>query len=324
MIDLSFFVDVRHKAPVSARLSWTDLCEYLETVSRDVAHPASKTETACFSPARYREGSSRGLEGALDWTMAAVDLDDKAGGGWRFEDAAEFCDALGLANVVYTTSSSTPDQHRLRVLAPLSRRVEKGEFAAFWYALNQLFGGDVDSQTKDISRMFVEPRAWTGADNRFSAVREGLAIDPDEIMTRYPAPPLAPVASLPARLVNRPAGALSWADSNALEDSRIVPASALERALMAPQGGRMIAFLTSCAMSAFARKFEITVHDLVNLGEALSARLGRSAHNLLHDASNALRFAEARVASNYVQKLRRHQAALFGSRCSVTMGGHSD
>lgn len=309
---VSMFADIRDNRPNAVEVQWTEFADYLEAASATPADPADKTETLCLSPARYRAGGKRGLADALSWDWAGVDLDDKTGGGWRFETAVDFLRELGLGAVVHTTSNSQPDAHRLRVLIPLARPVPAEEFRAFWYGLNALFGGVVDAQTKDISRLFVEPRLWTGADNRFARVA-GVALCPDWLAAEFPAPPPPPEYHPVPPLDGVTLKAIDRAALTNIAVSPIVPKAALEKAIHAPEGGRMIAFLTSCAMSALGRGYAVDEADLMDLGQSLARMIGTpNRPDLRHDARSALRFARQRIASADAERIFTRQKALRG------------
>jgi hypothetical protein len=315
----SFFADVYDNNPRVFDTTWAAFVAALREAAGLRTDPAEKHNAICLSPAQYAPLSKRGVAGARAWDWAAVDLDDKTGKGWRFEEATEYLDGLGLAYLVYSTSSHTAERHCLRAAMPLSRPVVKAEFARFWRALNQMFASQVDAGTKDISRLFIEPRAWTGAPNMIAARVHGSPLDPDQLMATFPClPPSSPPtdrASAPVVALRRartPRAGTDFFVLTDLEHSPIVPRQALEKAFSARSGGRMISFLTACAMSALARGYDIDEHTLEVLGGNLAMLLGRRRDDIRHDAASALRFAQQRVAESEAAKLIKRQRALFG------------
>lgn len=87
--------------------------------------------------------------------MLGVDLDR---GDCTPEQAADLCgDTLAW---IHATKSSTPARPRLRVLYPLARPVDSGEYYLVWLAVEKLYleaGHKPDNATKDPSRRWYLP-----------------------------------------------------------------------------------------------------------------------------------------------------------------------
>jgi putative DNA primase/helicase len=83
----------------------------------------------------------------------------------------------GLAAILYSTYSSTPEDFRFRAVIPLARPIPRERYADAWRRIDaHLFGGRNDPATKDAGRMLYLPAAPDGV----AVVAEhvpGLALD---------------------------------------------------------------------------------------------------------------------------------------------------
>ena len=77
------------------------------------------------------------------------------------------------------------DFPKFRLVFPLTRRVKSESIKHFWFALNTELNSIGDKQTKDLSRMYYIPGAYTGAFN-FIFDNVGVDIDPEELMFKHP------------------------------------------------------------------------------------------------------------------------------------------
>jgi hypothetical protein len=139
--------------PTRHRFTWTDLSE------RFLKHRRSETKNvAGWSPAIYQEGHTRGNDYVISVSCAVGDFDHCTN-----DDLLAVKDRLaelGLAYVLYSTYSCTPDELAFRVVIPFTESVGKDEWNDVWHRCNaHLFGGKNDKQTKDQSRFFYVPSA---------------------------------------------------------------------------------------------------------------------------------------------------------------------
>lgn len=126
--------------------------------------------------------SGRRKSGSVAWrSMLTLDAD--------YADA-EFIPTIetlfGNAAVVYSTHSHTPDNYRLRLVAPLLRQVTPDEYKAISRFTAAEIGIDVfDDSTYEPERLMYWPS--TASDGEFlSQFIDGPWLDPDAILRRHP------------------------------------------------------------------------------------------------------------------------------------------
>ena len=142
---------------------------------------ASKEEANLISPATYQPDTTRKNVNVVDW------------GGWCAVDVDEHNFKGDLKNeldnrytyICYSTASCRKDFPKFRLVFPLTKRVKSDSIKHFWFALNTELNSIGDKQTKDLSRMYYIPGAYTGAFN-FIFDNVGVDIDPEELMFKHP------------------------------------------------------------------------------------------------------------------------------------------
>jgi hypothetical protein len=141
----------------------------------------SKKDAPLISPAVYKDFTSRKNEHVTHWAgWACLDVDDYEG------DFSEIINKFGSSEFLcYSTSSSTEEHPKFRLVFPLTRWVEATEIKHLWYALNKEYLDLGDAQTKDFSRMYYVPAKYPKAFN-FIFERSGDFINPDELMSKHP------------------------------------------------------------------------------------------------------------------------------------------
>jgi len=146
----------------------------------------AKKSSPLISPAIYEDGATRANMNVLAWSSwACVDIDTLI-----FKDVnnmkAELDEMIGEYDYVcYSTSSSTVEHPKFRVVFNLTEEVEYNSIKPFWYAVNQLLGNNVDVQTKDLSRMYYISGKYPDANN-FIFTNDGKPLDPFDVMEMYP------------------------------------------------------------------------------------------------------------------------------------------
>ena len=91
-----------------------------------------------------------------------------------------------LDGCLYTTTSHSMEDPRVRGVFLLNREIELSEFDEFWYALNEFFGKTLDPQTKNINRIYYVPAKWND-DALFERVI-GKELDVDALLCKFPYP----------------------------------------------------------------------------------------------------------------------------------------
>lgn len=148
-------------------------------------HRKGKRDAYLISPATYIEGQTRANRNVLSWGgWAAVDVDDYIPVKNLKEDLNERFGKYRF--ICYSTASSTRDHPKFRVVFKLTQHVDNERIKFFWYALNREIGELGDIQTKDMSRMYYIPALYSDAYNFFFSSRDGVSIDPEELIKKHP------------------------------------------------------------------------------------------------------------------------------------------
>lgn len=146
--------------------------------------PKGLKASPLISPAVFPEGKTRANDNVTEWAgWAALDIDDhKFEGDLQKELHAKYG---SYYYVCYSTSSSTLDHPKFRLVFPLNVCVRKENIKQFWYALNKEFDGLGDGQTKDLSRMYYVPAVYPGANN-FIFTNTGNFVNPNALIEKHP------------------------------------------------------------------------------------------------------------------------------------------
>ena len=171
---------------------WDSFEKLLYNVSEQPAYKPSKGEklkkgvkpSPLISPATYLPNTTRKNDNVVDWGgWCALDVDDHE---FKGDLQNELTTKFGSYTFVcYSTSSSTIDFPKFRLVFPTSVRVESKYIRHFWHALNSEIGSVGDAQTKDLSRMYYVPGQYPGANN-FIFSNRGVEVNPFELMEKHP------------------------------------------------------------------------------------------------------------------------------------------
>lgn len=294
MIAYSTVRNVRDNRPVTDALpSWQAFADYLEGESKRPG--IDKAKTLCVSPAIYDGGVIRAKHRVAGWQWFAADIDNKGENEPHatIEAVAEKMIAQGSPFIIYTTSSHTPEAHRFRLMFPLDRLVEREEHAEVWACVAQWLGC-LDPATKDESRLFVAPRAWSGAE--FFRCDDGEPVNVDLIKLANPVVvPVRASRKLTSAFLDT-SGLKTPCPSQVSLHGDFVTAESLTKASTGAQGTRMFPFLVRTGTRALLKGYAITADDLATIGRQFASSIGRDTSDVDHDAENAHRAAVARYA----------------------------
>lgn len=145
--------------------------------------PYGLTSSPLISPASYLPDTTRSNNSVICWSgWAALDIDDHVFNG---DLEKELHEKYGKNYYVcYSTSSSTIEHPKFRLVFPLTDVVNKECIKHFWFALNREFDDLGDAQTKDLSRLYYVPAIYPNANN-FIFTNVGKFIDPAELMSKH-------------------------------------------------------------------------------------------------------------------------------------------
>jgi putative DNA primase/helicase len=177
---IATFDNKNDTTPKTASLPWPQLVEMLTThVERE------EKDGPLFSPAVYRDGTSRANENVKAITLAVADFDHSEAWG---EIAARLVD---YEYIVYSTHTHLEESPRYRVVIRLARPISAIEWPEVKARLYCHVYRTADKAASDPSRMFYLPSCKPCAP-RFADYHKGACLDPDEL-------PGVPALSVQAR-----------------------------------------------------------------------------------------------------------------------------
>ena len=139
-----------------------------------------KASSPLITPSTFESGTTRANRNVIKWNRwAALDIDEYEG---TFEETINKFKSNYF--ICYSTSSSTKEKPKFRIIFPLTKAVEADDIRHFWYALNYEFGSIGDAQTKDLSRMYYVPAQYPNAFN-FIFTHTGDLLDPKTLMEKH-------------------------------------------------------------------------------------------------------------------------------------------
>src|SRR5215510_6634342 len=166
IVPVAIFSGKDDNRPQQHNLPWAALahrlCQYDERSSKD---------GKAWSPVTYRSGTTRGKDNVEMVHALVLDID-------HGELPLDLLD--GREYVAHTTFSHTSDDPRWRVVLPLEHSIPGQDWPAFWLRANAYFGGCVDPQTKDSSRIFYLPSCQPNALHE-ARQQHGDFLDPDSL-----------------------------------------------------------------------------------------------------------------------------------------------
>lgn len=178
-IPVAVFEHKEDNQPVRHDVSWSSLAQRLCTFDE-----RSVKDGRAWSPVTYRPGTTRARDNVEEIHALVLDIDHS-------ELPADLLN--GLEYVAHTTFRHVPEEPRWRVVLPLTHSVAGNDWPYFWLRANAYFGGCVDPQTKDGSRIFYLPSCRPGAVHE-AKQQHGLLLDPASLpdVPQYEARPVNP------------------------------------------------------------------------------------------------------------------------------------
>jgi hypothetical protein len=143
------FRNLRFITPEPFAASWAQLSARLSFSKGTVA----KDRRSLWSPAIYRDGTTRGNSGVEAITCLVVDMDG---------EAFDFAHLDGLEWLAYTTWSHRPDKQHWHLVLPLKHPVPVSRWSEAWARLHERINVVGDPKTKDPARIFYLPQHAPG------------------------------------------------------------------------------------------------------------------------------------------------------------------
>ncbi|WP_417268553.1 VapE domain-containing protein [Celeribacter baekdonensis] len=145
------FPDRRGLAKAEMNLSLHDLAAWIEDQTADTKDGLPWIKLATFGPDRTPKKSYRHNANVVTITGIEADYD---AGKLTPDDARAAMEAVGVAGLIYTTPSHTPDKPRWRVLAPLSGPLPPDAREDLMARLNGVLGGALDPASFTLSQAY--------------------------------------------------------------------------------------------------------------------------------------------------------------------------
>lgn len=164
-MEITFFAGAKIPAPIdnSDGLDWNDLCDLMQGESELPRQRADKLHHNAMIFGRCL--GSRNKQNIQFLSGLAADFDiGPADPRYRsFHDLCQYLDGLGYRYIAYSTTKSTEDHNKFRVLMPYARDIPVEYCQAAWHKCNaDFFNGAIDPSTKDEARLSFLPAKWEG------------------------------------------------------------------------------------------------------------------------------------------------------------------
>ena len=289
--------DVR---PSSFTLEWNDLMALFAEQAETVRPVSDKDDfrLPALYPTVYSENAFRkskdNVIGYGAWT--AVDIDHVM----SFEDLREFYGTHNLDGCLYTTTSHSKEDPRVRGVFLLSREIELSEFDEFWYALNEFFSQKLDPQTKNINRIYYVPAKW----NEHALFERviGKELDVDALLNLFPYPHnniaiSNEVVNSKIELIRQrlAQNGSSWSPENAITETMTT------RFTSSRDGGRLFKLEVAIAKRALWMGYPIAASEIEAIALAYDKMAtGKKRLNTLQEAQHALSISELSYAASCV------------------------
>ena len=300
-IRLTSIQNAKDVRPSSFTLEWNDLMA-LFAEQADKVRPILDKEQfklPALYPTVYAEGAFRknkeNVIGYGAWT--AVDIDHVM----TFDELHEFYKANNLDGCIFTTTSHSKEDPRVRGVLLLNREIELSEFDEFWYALNQFFGQKLDPQTKNVNRIYYVPAKW----NEHALYERviGKELDVDELINKFQCQVTnititndvvkSKIELVRAKLAQNGS---SWSPDNAITDGMS------SRFTSSHEGGRLFKLEVAIAKRALWMGYPITASEIEAIALSFDkTATGKKRYNTLDEAQHALSIAELSYATSCVE-----------------------
>lgn len=237
---------------------WTDFVEFLAeeaTKPKPATHTEKKYNTPALTGAIWRDGETDKTKFTAEYTkLHALDLDYTT---IPIEEWQSMLDDLGWYYIIHSTTFSTNQEPRYRIILPFDRRVLRDEWQSVFHAIESIFGEQMDRRTRNINRLFYLPYKWilTDAFHYFSyGGHSGLPID--ELKNLYPYTPTSSPVQSEMNNLDYP---YQYVD---IWDNSFCGQLMVEKYRNRSRGGRMWSFLCGVAFKAQQRGYMIRPDDL--------------------------------------------------------------
>ena len=308
-IRLTSVNNAKDMSPQSCTMLWADLMT-LFAEQANISRPISD-KTAFLLPALYPTVYGDGSVGKVKsnvigygaWTE--VDIDHVM----TLDELRAFYIDHELDGCVFTTTSHTAEDPRVRGVFLLNREIDPSEFDEFWHALNAMFDGKLDPQTKNINRIYYVPAKWNDL-SQFERIT-GKPLDVDFLIEQHPH--ANHDQAIPTEVVRSKIQAVR--DKLAVDGTAWTPATAITDKMISrfhsrKEGGRLFGLEVSIAKRALWMGYPIAAHEVEAIALAFDrTTTGKKRQDTAREALHALEIAEAAYAVACVEDDQQVAAA---------------
>jgi hypothetical protein len=203
--------------------------------------------------------------------------------GWSMARLAAIFPPLRM--IVHTTTSSTTDWPRMRLVMAVDRPYTAREYPSLWRWANEMTGGSLDPNTKDATRISYMPARWLGAYNDFQYYPGDFAMSVDVILKSYP--------------IEAPKPPPPFVPLNAAPHVAKIITDAMIANHVGNQSGRMFKILCAAATHHKVQGWTLTADDLCAEAITVAGQIGHrdSDANLRRECQRAIDYIADKVAT---------------------------
>lgn len=262
---------------------WNEFVERMRWLSEQTGYkpdPRKKeydvASSPLISPAIYpEENMSRANDNVCGWDIVMMDIDSGV-------DDIEIVKNhfKHFKYIIYSSPTCTAEKLKLRIVLPLNKTAPKERLSQIWNANEMWCSKLVDPSTKDCSRGYYVPARYTNkgaAYTHFFLVNDGIDLDWEELIRRYPSKPDAdrfkvdnPLKKIKQKIYANNHGTPSliitddgcpFVYQNMIDDYRLTPAGGHHRAIYI--------FMVKVCYNAEKIGYPLTHEELVDMAQQL-------------------------------------------------------
>lgn len=281
-IEFSYFNNFFDNKPQRCFMnSWEDFVCHMKAISdvsgyKPLAGEYDAVSSGLISPAIYAEdGMDRNNKNVTGWDIVCMDIDD---GIKNLEQVTNHF--APFSYIIYSSPNCTNEHLKLRVVIPLKSRANKEHLKQVWFAMNEWCGGIIDAQTKDYSRLFYVPARYTNKGELYNHIfitNDGITLDWETLMERYPSPPEQDLFKIVNPLLNLKRSIYQNAKGNPScdiddPDCPFVNKWMREQYALTPAGGHhkaIYVYMLQCCGNAERIDYPLSLEELVYMARQL-------------------------------------------------------
>jgi len=280
---------------------WLELISWLAECSE---HPRERDDklhsTPWIAPFILKNGATTRQLTDIDRIapFIALDIDQP---GWTLQGIHTILCPFDY--VVYSTTNSTNEHQRWRIIVRMDREYSADEYLYVWHSFNQMFSESVDNSTKNANRISYIPGKWNGANHVFLSNR-GCVVPVDDCVHYIKQVGILIVQPILSPLVVQ-IGTVPPPDH-----IPILTKYDETKFRTSEPGGRFFRMMCRAAARFRQNNWLLSAHDLAAAALAVSPKDRHGPRrNPVQEASRALRWADENVTPKSKWQLAREHLA---------------